>query len=69
MPLLQINSCVDCPHHEIDNSGLPNDCDLFGIYCDHEDQKNKNVYHAKISRKHGSIYFNCPLENKPESED
>lgn len=66
MPYLKIESCCECPHHARNNFGLPNDCDMFGIKCNHEDQECSEVYHAKIKNKTNGIYFKCPLDNNKE---
>lgn len=61
---LEINACVDCPHHEVDNLGLEYVDDMFGIRCVHPNQSCKDRVQAKIKNKHNNIYFNCPLDDE-----
>lgn len=71
MPVLEINACVDCPHHRINNyaiEGVSTSEDLFAIRCEHPDQKSEEYFAAKIKHCTYSIYFDCPL-NKNEEDN
>lgn len=68
MPFLEINACIDCPHHGIDNRGLEYVEDMFGIRCEHPEQEHVETFQAKIKHKENHIYFNCPLNTKDHEE-
>lgn len=69
MPKIEINACVDCPHHDINNykiEGMMELYDMFAISCQHPKQANTEYISRKIKNSHNSIYFNCPLEETGE---